>query len=151
MKKEKRRKPNSDSHIIPKNSYQKNVHVEELWWTWCSSKYDSSKYVPRLSKYYIWILNESLTLLTFFLINEIVMFLFPSESLLLFKKKIIYYYFHFSFSKSEWLFPLIDFLLLWAGTLMVCLGIEFLELELNSYSNCEFRSKKLCLSVKFLD
>lgn len=35
--------------------------------------------------------------------------------------------------------------------LMVCLGIEFLELELNSYSNCEFRGKKLCLGVEFLD
>jgi hypothetical protein len=36
-------------------------------------------------------------------------------------------------------------------SLMVRLGIEFLELELNSYSNCEFRGKKLCLDVEFLD
>jgi hypothetical protein len=35
--------------------------------------------------------------------------------------------------------------------LMVRLGIEFLELELNSYSNCEVRGKKLCLGVEFLD
>jgi hypothetical protein len=34
---------------------------------------------------------------------------------------------------------------------MVRLGIEFLELELNSYSNYEFRGKKLCLGVEFLD
>jgi len=39
---------------------------------------------------------------------------------------------------------------------MVRLGIEFLELELNSYSNCEFRGKKcleiflkLCLGLEF--
>jgi hypothetical protein len=34
---------------------------------------------------------------------------------------------------------------------MVRLGIEFLELELNYYSNCKFRGKKLCLGVEFLD
>jgi hypothetical protein len=34
---------------------------------------------------------------------------------------------------------------------MVRLGIEFLESELNSYSNCEVRGKKLCLGVEFLD
>jgi hypothetical protein len=28
-------------------------------------------------------------------------------------------------------------------------GIEFLELELNYYSNCEFRGKKMCLEVEF--
>jgi hypothetical protein len=33
----------------------------------------------------------------------------------------------------------------------MCLGIEFLELELNFYSNYKFRGKKLCLSVEFLD
>jgi hypothetical protein len=31
------------------------------------------------------------------------------------------------------------------------LGIEFLELELNSYFNCKFRGKKLYLGVEFLD
>jgi hypothetical protein len=34
---------------------------------------------------------------------------------------------------------------------MVRLGIEFLELELNYYSNCKFRGKKLCLGVEVLD
>jgi hypothetical protein len=32
---------------------------------------------------------------------------------------------------------------------MVCLGIEFLELELNSNSIYKYRGKKLCLSVEF--
>jgi hypothetical protein len=32
---------------------------------------------------------------------------------------------------------------------LVRLGIEFLELELNSYSNCEFQGKKLSLGVEF--
>jgi hypothetical protein len=32
---------------------------------------------------------------------------------------------------------------------MVCLGIEFLELELNSNSIYKFRGKKMCLSVEF--
>jgi hypothetical protein len=34
---------------------------------------------------------------------------------------------------------------------MVCLGIEFLELELNSNSIYKFRGKKICLSIEFLD
>jgi hypothetical protein len=34
---------------------------------------------------------------------------------------------------------------------MVYLGIEFLELELNSNSIYKFRGKKMCLGVEFLD
>jgi hypothetical protein len=35
--------------------------------------------------------------------------------------------------------------------IMVCLNIEFLELELNSNSIYKFRGKKMCLGVEFLD
>jgi hypothetical protein len=35
--------------------------------------------------------------------------------------------------------------------IMVRLGIEFLELELNSNSIYKYRGKKLCLSVEFWD
>jgi hypothetical protein len=34
-------------------------------------------------------------------------------------------------------------------SLKACLGIEFLELELNSNSIYKFRGKKLCLGVEF--
>jgi len=34
---------------------------------------------------------------------------------------------------------------------MVCLGIEFWELELNSNSIYKYRGKKLCLDVEFWD
>jgi hypothetical protein len=34
---------------------------------------------------------------------------------------------------------------------MVCLGIEFLELELNSNSIYKFRDKKMCLGIELLD
>jgi hypothetical protein len=33
---------------------------------------------------------------------------------------------------------------------MVYLGIEFLKSELNFYSVCRFRGKKMCLGVEFL-
>jgi hypothetical protein len=33
---------------------------------------------------------------------------------------------------------------------MVHLGIEFLELELNSYSICKFQGKKICKNYYFL-
>jgi hypothetical protein len=63
----------------------------------------------------------------------------------------VYYKPHNSSKRVGILSPFLSNFGLLPQVVMVYLGIEFLELELNSNSIYKFRGKKMCLGVEFLN